>query len=295
MPLFRERDIGRLKVEAAAEALVELVPTVAVQCRPQRLETGIGLGELRDAALTLGCLDSQAARLELAGRCGLVRAPWIDGGTGSWNGEIRVYLDPDGPCYGCGQEPAARAFTDVPQHCGIDASGPPVGAAAPLAAAVGAHIALLAVRYLMRLEVPGGLRVLDGVSGTVTHVRQERDPSCPYHRPLAAARRIPLEPSQRLRELLEFLGPEQMPLAWNPVQLRVECSRCGFAEERPGLVEAADCPRCAARLRSRTTLELSRAPLDMTLAQLGIPAQEILACRGKNCLSFVELTEMEAI
>lgn len=293
MPLFRERDIGRLKVEAAAETLVELAPTVVVQCRPQRLETGIGLGELRDATLTLGCLDSRAARLELAGRCGLVRAPWIDGGTGSWSGEIRVYLDPDGPCYGCGQEPAARAFADVPQHCGADASGPPAGAAAPLAAAVGAHIALLAVRYLMGLEVPGGLRVLDGVSGTVTHVRQERDPGCPYHRPIPAARRIPLGPSHRLRDLLEFLGPEQTPLAWNPVQLRVECPRCGFAEERPGLVEEADCPRCAARLRSRTTLELSQAPLDMTLAELGIPAQEILACRGKNCLSFIELTGLE--
>ena len=81
-------------------------------------------------------------------------------------------------------------------------------------------------------------------SGTVTHVRQERDPSCPYHRPITAARRIPLGSSQRLHELLEFLGPEQTPLAWNPVQLRVECPRCGFAEKRPGLVEAADCPRC---------------------------------------------------
>ena len=296
MPLFRERDIGRLKVEAAAAALVELAPTVVVQCQPQRLETGIGLGELRDAALTLGCLDSRAARLELAGRCGLVRAPWIDGGTGSWSGEIRVYLDPDGPCYGCGQEPAARAFADVPQHCGAAASGPrPAGASAPLSAAVGAHIALLAVRFLMGLDVPSGLLVLDGVSGTVTRVRQERDPGCPYHRPISAARRIPVGPSQRLRDLLEFLGPEQTPLAWNPVQLRVECPRCGFTEARPGLVEEADCPRCVSRLRSRTTLELSQVPPDVTLANLGIPAREILACRGRDCLSFIELTGVETI
>jgi len=75
MPLFRERDVGRLKVEAAAETLAELAPTVTVPCRPQRLETGIGLGELRDASLTLGCLDSRAARLELAGRCGRNSSP----------------------------------------------------------------------------------------------------------------------------------------------------------------------------------------------------------------------------
>ena len=178
----------------------------------------------------------------------------------------------------------------MPQHCGAAASGPPAGASAPLSAVVGAHIALLAVRFLMGLDVPKGLLVLDGISGTVTSVRQERDPGCPYHRPISAARRIPVGPSQRLRDLLDVLGPEQTPLAWNPVQLRVECPRCGFTEERPGLVEEADCPRCTARLRSRTTLELSQAPIDMTLAELGIPAQEILACRGKKSLSFVELT-----
>ena len=33
MPLFRERDIGRWKVEAAAEALAELAPTVRCSAR----------------------------------------------------------------------------------------------------------------------------------------------------------------------------------------------------------------------------------------------------------------------
>jgi molybdopterin/thiamine biosynthesis adenylyltransferase len=289
MPLFRERDLGRLKVVAAADALAELAPTVAVTCRPQRLESGVGLAELRDVTLTLGCLDSRAARLQLAGRCGLVRAPWLDGGTGAWSGEIRVYLDPEGPCYGCGQEPAARAVADVPQHCGVPVAGPPAGASAPLSAVIGAQMALLAVRFLMGLVVPPGLRVLDGVTGTLTRVHQVRDPDCPYHRPITATRRLAIGPAQRVEELLTAVGADQTPLAWQPVQLRVVCPRCGFAEERPGPVAQTACPRCTAPLRARTTLELTQVPPDCTLAELGIPGREILACRGENGLSFVEL------
>src|SRR5215510_4652822 len=52
VPLFRERDIGRCKVDAAAQALADLAPHVSVEARPHRLEAGVGLAELRDASLT---------------------------------------------------------------------------------------------------------------------------------------------------------------------------------------------------------------------------------------------------
>lgn len=123
-PLFREQDVGRYKAEAARKALRALAPGLSVRTRTARLEAGVGLAELRDASLVLGCLDSRAARLELAGRCGLVRAPWIDGATGAWSGEIRPYLDPGGPCYGCGQDPAARAFADAPMRRCVVARSP---------------------------------------------------------------------------------------------------------------------------------------------------------------------------
>jgi molybdopterin-synthase adenylyltransferase len=167
-PLFRERDIGRCKADAAAQALADLAPHVSVEARPHRLEVGVGLAELRDASLTLGCLDSRAVRLELAGRCGLVRAPWIDGGTGPWSGEIRLYLNPEGPCYGCGQDEDARAISDDPRSCGAPSNGLPAGAAAPISATIGAHMALLAVRFLMGLSVSDGLLVFDGIKGDLT-------------------------------------------------------------------------------------------------------------------------------
>ncbi len=265
-PLYRERDVGRLKVEAAADALADLAPTVQVKARPHRLETGVGLAELRDAAVVLGCLDSRAARLELAGRCGLVRAPWIDGATGAWSGEIRPFLDPNGPCYGCGQDDAARATTDTARHCG-EQEAAPAAAAAPVSAAIGAQMALVAVRFLMGLETPRGLVIFDGVSTTTTLVRQQRDASCPYHREITSVSPLDISPRDRVRDLLAALGPERTPLAWHPVPVS-------------GSVPWV-----------RSTLELTQAPPEATLAEIGVPPREILAFRSPDGIGFVELDE----
>ena len=63
--LFGERDVGRLKVDAAVDALAELAPHISVEPRAATLTAGVGLAELRDNAVVLGCLDSRRARLYL--------------------------------------------------------------------------------------------------------------------------------------------------------------------------------------------------------------------------------------
>ena len=295
-PLFTAADLDRLKVEAAQDGLARIAPNTRVERRADRLEHALGLAELRDADLVLGCLDSRAARLTLAGRCGLVGAPWIDGATGPWSGEVRPYLDPDGPCYGCGMSAADRAPDDALAHlrrsCRLPGDGNPtdrVGATAPLSALIGNLMALLAVRCLMGLPVPADLLELDGATGTTVRVRQQRDPACPYHSRLPAARPLPLGPAPTVADLCAALPADAVPLAWTPIQLAVVCRRCGFREDRLGLVAAADCPGCGAPLGARTTLELNRAPQSQTLARLGIPARELLAVRRPDGIEIVEL------
>ncbi len=94
--LFRESDIGRFKVEVAATALREFNPELNIEMRSHPLVHGVGLAEIRDANLVISCLDSRSARLQLTGRCQLVKTPYIDGGTHAWGGEVRPYLDTDG-------------------------------------------------------------------------------------------------------------------------------------------------------------------------------------------------------
>lgn len=290
-PLFRESDIGRFKVEAAADALYRLAPDIRVEARPEMLEYAVGLAELRDADLILGCLDSRTARMELAGRCGLVTAPWIDGATGQWSGEIRPYLDPpDGPCYGCGLDEPTRAASDHPHSCRIQMNDTPLGATAPLSIIVGAEMALLAIRWIMGLPVTRDILVLQGDSGQISPVGQRRDDSCPYHIPLPAAKSIPLSHKATVGELLDQLGSDAHPLAWKPFPVTATCRKCGFREELIGKMEREACPRCGLPLLPHTQMDIRLAPGEIELRTLGIAPREIIGVKAGEQLSYIELS-----
>jgi molybdopterin/thiamine biosynthesis adenylyltransferase len=288
--LFRQADVGRFKAEAAAEALAGLVPGLEVDPRPLPHVHGVGLAELRDAAIVAGCLDSRAARVQLAGRCQLVGARVIDGGTHPWGGEVRPYLDPAGPCYACSLSPEDRALSDAPWSCLDEPPAAVAGATAVASALVGAWLAQIAVRFLLGLTVPAGCLVIDGTSGTSRVVQQPRSADCPLHRPIAGrVEKIFLNGHGTLGDLRAVLGEEAQPLAWAPVQERVECRVCGFHEARWSLPAVALCPRCGSSLTPRTTLELAGAPAELTLRALGIAPREIVAVRGAHGLGWIEL------
>jgi len=289
-PLFRESDVGRLKVEAAGDGLTRMAPDVRVEARAGRLENSVGLAELRDADLVLGCLDSRAARLELAGRCGLVAARWIDGATGPWSGEIRPYLDlPEGPCYGCGLTDEARAAPDMPRSCRVHAEDGPAGAAAPLSMIVGVEMALLAARWMMGLSVTRDILVLDGNSGEISSVQQRRDADCPYHHTIPAATKIGLSNDATVGQLRHVIGKDAHPLAWKPFQVAVRCRGCGFFREQVGVVSPGDCPKCGNPLRASSQLEIGQAPEKTTLRTLGIAPVDVLAVKNADRIFWVEL------
>jgi molybdopterin/thiamine biosynthesis adenylyltransferase len=289
--LFRPTDVGRLKVEAAVDGLKQLAPEIIIHPIARSLVQGIGLAELRDASLVLGCLDSRSARMQLAGRCQLVRAPYIDGGTHPWGGEVRPYVNPDGPCYGCSLSPAERGAADAPWSC-LDSETPPaVGAAAASSAVVGAWLGTMAVRFLLGLVPPTGTLSIDASRGTTVIVQQERDPECPLHHPLSAVTVLDVGSRDTVKHLLDALPRGAVPLLWEPVLQKVECVHCGFNEERWGKSSEAICPLCQRPLVTRLTLEIDHAPGDMKLAELGLPAREILAVRTQDGFRWFELKD----
>jgi molybdopterin/thiamine biosynthesis adenylyltransferase len=288
--LFRETDVGHLKVEVAAKALTELVPNIQIETRPKPLIQGVGLAELREASIVLGCLDSRAGRLQLAGRCNLVKAPFIDGGTHPWGGEVRPYLDSEGPCYGCSLSPEERAVTDVPWSCGDEPAEIAVGATVSSSVVVSAWMSLVAIRFLMNLSVPQGTLSIDGSRGLSRIVQQPRDRDCLLHYPIDFTKKIAISCQNTVAELRRVLGAEKIPLVWAPVQQRVECRQCGFQELRSGLPLKAACPQCGVSLDLHTTLELHQVAGGLKLADLGIAPREILAVRAVNGLAWVELS-----
>ena len=290
-PLFRPSDVGVLKVDCAARRLTEIAPGIVIEARPKPFLAGVGLAELRDADLVLGCLDSRAARVSLAGRLGLVRARSIDGATSAWSGEVRPFLDPDGPCYACALSPAERAVTDAPWSC-MDARVPePQAASAPIAALVGAWMSALALRFLLGESLSQNAIVVDVVRGVAEPLVWPRASDCPLHAPIlpSSVKRISISASATVAELLAALGPNCRPLAWGAVLCRLECPRGDHQELAYGETTSRPCPRCGTLLRARTSIELDTAPEAAVLSDLGVAPREILAVRAQGGLTYVEL------
>lgn len=289
-PLFLPQDVGRLKVEAAAERLKFMAPGITIDPRPWPLVNGIGLSELRDATLVVSCLDSRSARLELAGRCNLVRAGLLDGGTNAWGGEIRPYFNPDGACFGCMLSTTDRALPDTPIHCNTAIPSPGVGASAPVSGLIGSWMALLAVRYLQGLPVSAEAIGIDGATSHMRKVSLVRSEECPLHAPLEQVEMLKLSAEESIQELRSVLPPHAVPLAWSPVQTQAHCPKCRYQGEDWRGPARVLCPQCGHSLRVRTTLELDRAPGTTALRVLGVAPREILAVRIQNALRWYELS-----
>ncbi|MDP7016576.1 MAG: ThiF family adenylyltransferase, partial [Pirellulaceae bacterium] len=99
--LFRSRDRGRPKAEAAAAALKDLNPDTQVRSMRANIMTEVGLGLFKEVDVVIGCLDNREARLWVNRSCWKVNTPWIDGGIQEINGVAKVFQPPDGACYEC--------------------------------------------------------------------------------------------------------------------------------------------------------------------------------------------------
>ena len=98
--LYRMKDVGKYKSEAACQAAMEINPDVRAICLNKNIVTDIGLGVFRSMDIVLGGLDNREARLAINQSCYKVNKPWIDGAIEVLNGFARVFVPP-GPCYEC--------------------------------------------------------------------------------------------------------------------------------------------------------------------------------------------------
>jgi hypothetical protein len=219
----------------------------------------------------------------------LVKAPYLDGGTALWSGEVRPFLSPADTCYGCTLSTKERSISDVPWSCVDVVEDVAVGATIAISTLVAGWMSLIAIRFLMGLPYPEGFLQIDGIQGTIRKTQPQRDPHCPLHQPIEQAIPIPVNCHDSVGQLRWVLGTHKVPLAWEAVQERVTCERCGFSEMRWGVPRQERCPQCGYELTPHTTLELIHTPEDLMLSTLGIPPREILAVRSATGIEWVEL------
>lgn len=210
--LFRDADIGDLKVEAAARALASLAPGTEVEPVAAPHIRGIGLPTLRDADIVVSCVDTLAARIALAARCTAVGAGLIDAGTDEWGGQMCYYRPGDG-CLGCGLGARQLALRDDPWSCSRPTGARSSPASAPVSALVGSWQATTALRVLLGLEVAEG-RLSISSTGETSQIMLGRNPDCPLHDRLDPALVRRVGSVETVAGLLEFLGPNEEAFAW---------------------------------------------------------------------------------
>lgn len=278
--LFEPADVGRPKVDAAARTLARLAPDVAVLTRQEDLVRGVGLGELADADAVVGCLDSPRARLRLLGRCSLVGAALVDGGTRPWGGEIHLRVDPADPCYGCTLAPADRADSDHPNSClDLDRRAQPASIVAPTL--VAAWMTAAVIQLLLGERPAWRIVDVDAAGGRAEPVAAVRDDSCAYHNPIGRVESVDVSNTATIDQLLSVLPATAEPLGWAVFPQPGVCYHCmqpydaTYRSVDPGIV----CVRCGRWSRAALTDRLRDAPGRVPLHELGVAPQEILPVR----------------
>jgi molybdopterin/thiamine biosynthesis adenylyltransferase len=166
-------DLGRPKVESAADTLMAINPDCQVSSIAVRL-LGEGLSEeVARADVVLDCSDNFETRFAVNAACVAQGTPLISGAAVRLEGQIAVFLPgrPDSPCYAC----LYHAGEQEDQTCSEN------GVLAPVVGILGSLQALEALKVLLGLgeTLCGRLVVFDGTVHDWRTLKLRRDPHCP--------------------------------------------------------------------------------------------------------------------
>ncbi|RME71207.1 MAG: ThiF family adenylyltransferase [Planctomycetota bacterium] len=316
-PLFRPGDVGRHKVEVAAERIAAIDPELRVHPVVGPFETSIGTGTIAACDLVLGCLDSLTARLAVNRRCLLARTPWIDAGIDDRAASVLVIRPEQGGCYECALDPVAHTRIARRYSCADKLLAAPEQGIAPTVATIAGLAANLQVQLALALLHDGSETAPDspfaapagGFRLTVSAhpwrlrtTRRERSDLCTAHDETAESPTpLPTGTHDSARALAAAI---EARLGWRPgtvfldepIVERLACAACdesgwvGVRRDDFPASEAA-CPRCGRR-RSATLARsvATDGPLAHTpLARLGVPPRAWLTVADEHRSTRVEL------
>ncbi|PCN51236.1 adenylyltransferase [Candidatus Geothermarchaeota archaeon ex4572_27] len=166
--LYWTRDVGKLKVECAAEKLRELNPEVKVEAVPERITEDNVRDLVSSVDLVVDGMDNWGTRLLLNRACVELGKPFVHAGVYEAQGQLLTVIPRKGPCLQCvfpEPPPEVRPF-------------PVVGTAPGVLATLQATEALKILAGYGTASV-GKLIVFDGYDLSFYVVAVKRRPDCP--------------------------------------------------------------------------------------------------------------------
>lgn len=165
-------DLGRPKVESAAEAVARLDPAVTVEQHQERLTRENATEIVGRYDLVLDGADNFATRYLVNDACVLTGTPLVWGSIFRFDGQVTVWNPPHGPCYRC-------VFPEPPP-AGTVPSCAEGGVLGVLPAAIGSAQVAEALKLILGIGEPliGRLLLHDALRATWSELAVERDPAC---------------------------------------------------------------------------------------------------------------------
>jgi molybdopterin/thiamine biosynthesis adenylyltransferase len=170
--IHKDSDVGRPKVESAAEFVADLNPDVEVETYHQRLGPADAESLVSDYDVVVDCSDNFPTRYLLNDACRIHGVPLAHGAIYKFEGQVTTIL-PDGPCYRC-------LFPEAPEP-GTVPDCATTGVLGVLPGTVGCIQATEAMKLLLEKGEPleGRLLFYDAMEMSFETVPYQQKPDCP--------------------------------------------------------------------------------------------------------------------
>ncbi len=167
------QDVGRPKVDSAAEALRRLNPEVSVRRHPGRLTAASAPEVLAGYDVVVDGTDTFPSKFLVNDACVAAGVPYVFSGILGFEGQILTVVPGSGPCYRC--------FFREPPPPGSVPTCAQAGILGPVAGVMGSLQALEVLKLLLGIGDPlaGRLLLFDGLGLSFRELRIHRDPRCP--------------------------------------------------------------------------------------------------------------------
>jgi len=165
-------DLGRPKVESAAERLRALNPDVQLQPLQSRVSRDNVAALIEPYDLIVDASDNFATKYLLNDACVLAGKTLVHAGISAMSGECMVIVPGAGPCLRCAfPEPPPAGTLPTPREAGV------LGSVAGMIGALQATETLKALLGLGR-ALTGRMLAYDGLTADWRTITIERDPTC---------------------------------------------------------------------------------------------------------------------
>lgn len=166
-------DLGRPKIDSAAETLADVNPYIEIETHRARLTSDNAMEIIGQYDLVVDGTDNFQTRYLVNDACVLLGKPYVYGSVFRFEGQNAVFATDGGPCYRC-------LFAEPPPP-GMVPSCAEGGVLGVVPGIVGTIQALEAIKLILGLgdTLAGRLLIFDAARLRFRELKLKRDPECP--------------------------------------------------------------------------------------------------------------------